>query len=183
MSLIFFFWLLFILGNLLENTSHFVGCLTLVKESNELERISGHRLVQFHELELICLGLCKEDLFTLLVCSGYFHHLMEVTTLEVAEELYLTLHELMHWRESRFLGSTKPADQLVTNIGEPSDVLKVISDAFIKVCLRTICVIRELLCDNVGPFGQAYVLKTLTHHVKQQWTIIFLSIQKLSQNL
>jgi hypothetical protein len=37
MSHLLFFWLLFVLGDLLNNTSHFVSCLTLLKESDELE--------------------------------------------------------------------------------------------------------------------------------------------------
>jgi hypothetical protein len=42
-------WLLFIFGNLLENASCLVGCLTLLKESDELEQVSRHRLVQVHD--------------------------------------------------------------------------------------------------------------------------------------
>ncbi len=92
-------------------------------------------------------------------------------------------HELGHWHESRLLGSTKPADQLVAKIGEPGDGLKVIPDAFIKVCLCTVCVVGTLLCNDMCPFGQTFVLKTLTHQVKQCWTIVLLSIQESSQNL
>ncbi len=36
-----FLWLL-VLGDLLENASHLVGCLTLLKEGNHLERVSRH---------------------------------------------------------------------------------------------------------------------------------------------
>jgi hypothetical protein len=71
---LFFFWLLFILGNLLKNASFFVNCLTLLKESDELHRVSGHHLVQFCKLELMRLGLHKEDSFTLLLCCEHFHH-------------------------------------------------------------------------------------------------------------
>ncbi len=45
MSCFLFLLLLLILGNLLKNASCLVGCLTLLKESNELERVSGHHLV------------------------------------------------------------------------------------------------------------------------------------------
>jgi hypothetical protein len=93
------FWLLLVLGDHLENASRLVDSLTLLKESNQLERVSRHRLVQVCELELIHLGLCEEDLFTLLLCHGYFHCSTEVATLEVAEKLYLTLHELVNWHE------------------------------------------------------------------------------------
>jgi hypothetical protein len=183
MNSFLFVWLLFILGNLLKNASCFVGCLTLHKESGELEWVSGHRLVPVHKLELMCLGLRKEDLFTLLLRCGYFHCWMELATLKMAEKLYLTPHELVHWHESRLLGCTKPADQQVAYIGEPGNSLKKIPDAFVKVCLCMICIVGALLCNDVGPFGQIYVLKALTHQVKQQWTIVLLICQKLSQNL
>ncbi len=76
-------------------------------------------------------------------------------------------HELVHWHESGLLGSTKPADQLVAYIGEPSNGLKVVPDTFGKVCLRTICVFGASLRDDAGPFGKAYALKALTNQVKQ----------------
>jgi hypothetical protein len=97
------FWLLLVLGNLIENASCLVGCLTLLKESNQLEWVSRHCRVQVCELELMCLGLRKEDLFTLLLHHEYFHCLMEVATLKVAENLYSTLHELMHCHKCSFL--------------------------------------------------------------------------------
>ncbi len=90
-----FLWLL-VLGNLLKNASHLVGCLTLLKEGNHLEQISRHHLVQVGKLVLVRLGLCEEDLFTLLLRRRYVHCSMEVTTLEVDEKLYSTPHELVH---------------------------------------------------------------------------------------
>ncbi len=110
MSRLLSFWLLFVLGNLLKNASCIVGRLTLLEESNELEQVSGHHLVHIHELKLMRLGLHKEDLFTLLLHRGNFHHSMEVATLKVAEKLCLMPHELVHWHESRLLGGMKPAD-------------------------------------------------------------------------
>jgi hypothetical protein len=91
---------------------------------------------------------------------------MEVAILKIAEKLYLMLHELMHWHESGLLGSTKPADQLVAYIGEPGNGLKVVPDTFVEVRLHTICIIRASLCNDTGPFGQAYLLKALTHQVE-----------------
>ena len=64
-------------------------------------------------------------------------------------------HELLNQHEGRILGSTKPADQLVANIGEPGDCLKVIPDAFIEVCLCTVCIGGALLDNDVGLSGQA----------------------------
>jgi hypothetical protein len=57
------------------------------------------------------------------------------------------LHELIHWHGGGHLGSAKPADQLVTNIGEPGNCLKVFPDALIKVCL---C----MVCYDALPFGK-----------------------------
>ncbi len=157
----------FVLGDLFENASRLVGRLTQLKESNKLELVSRHRLVQVHELELMRLGLHEEDLFTLLLRHGYFHHLTEVATLEIAEKLYLMPHELVHWHESGILGRTKPANQLVAYIGKTGNRLKVIFDTFFQVCLCKICIVWTLPCNDAGPFGQAYVLKALTHVVKQ----------------
>jgi hypothetical protein len=158
-----FLWLLLVLGNLLKNASCLVGCLTLLKEGNHSERIGRHRFVQVGKLVLVCLRLCEEDLFTLLLHRGYIHRSTEVVALEVVEKLHLTPHELMHWHESGFLGHTKPVNQLVANDGEPGDGLKVVPDTFVKVCLRTICIFLASLCNDAGPFGQAYILKKLTH--------------------
>jgi hypothetical protein len=72
-SCFLFFWLLFILGDLLKNASCLVGCLTLLEESNELEKVSGHHLIQVRKLELMHLELREEDLYTLFLYHGYFH--------------------------------------------------------------------------------------------------------------
>jgi hypothetical protein len=96
MSRFLFFWLPLILGNLLVNASRFVGCLTLLNESDQLEQVSRHHLVQVGKLELMPLGLHEEDLFILFLCYGYFHRLMEVAILKIAEKLYLMPHELVH---------------------------------------------------------------------------------------
>ncbi len=111
------------------------------------------------------LGLRKEDLFTLLSRRRYVHCLTEVTTLEVAEKLYSTPHELVHWHESGLLRSTEPANQLVAYVWESGNGLKIIPDTLVEVCLRTICIVWALLCDNAGPLGQAYTLKALTHRL------------------
>ncbi len=73
MSRILFLWLLLVLGNLLENTSHLVCCLTLLKEDTHSERVGRHRLVQVGKLVLVHLRLREEDLLTLLLCRGYVH--------------------------------------------------------------------------------------------------------------
>jgi hypothetical protein len=163
MSYILFLWLLLVLGDLLKNASRLVGCLTLLNKSNHSEWVGRHRLVQVSKLVLVRLRLRKEDLFTLLLHRGEVHHSTEVVTLEVAEKLHSTPHELVHWHESGLLGYTKPGNQLVTNVGEPGNGLKVVPDALIEVCLPMICIIQASFRDDAGPFGQAYILKTLTH--------------------
>ncbi len=176
MSRFLFLWLLLVLGNLIKNASHLVGCLTLLKEGNHSEGVGRYRLVQVGELVLVRLRLRKEDLFTLLLRHGYVHCLMEVVTLKEAEKLHSTLHELVHQHESGLLGRTEPANQLVANVGEPSNSLEVVPDALVKVCLCPICIVWASFHDNAGPFCQAYVLKALTQEAKQQWTIVLLQI-------
>jgi hypothetical protein len=154
MSCFLFLWLLLVLGDLLENASCLVSCLTLLKEGNNLERVSRFWAAQ-------------RRFFTLLLRRGYFHHSMEVATLKVAKKLHLTPHELMHWHESGSLGRTKPANQLVAYIGKTGNSLEVVLDAFIEVCLCTICLIWTLLCNDAGLLDQVYILKALTHEVKQ----------------
>jgi hypothetical protein len=163
MSRTLFLWLLLVRGNLLENANCLVGHLTLLKEGNHSEWVGRHRLVQVGELVLVCLRLRKEDLFTLLLCRGYVHCSTEVVALKVAEKLYSTTHELVHWHESGLLGHTKPANQLVANVGEPGNGLKVVPDTFVEFFLRMICIFWTSLHDDAGPFGQAYIVKTLTH--------------------
>ncbi len=74
MSRTLFLWLLLVLGNLLKNASHLVGCLTLLKEGNHSERVGRYPLVQVGKLFLVHLRLREEDLFTLLLRRGYVHH-------------------------------------------------------------------------------------------------------------
>ncbi len=140
MSCFLSLWLLLILGDLIKNASCLVGCLTLLEEGNHSERVGRYRLVQVGELVLVPLRLRKEDLFTLLLRHEYVYCLTEVVTLKVAEKLHLMPHELVHQHESRLLGHAKPANQLVPDVGEPSDSLKVVPDALIEVCLRPICI-------------------------------------------
>jgi hypothetical protein len=133
MSPFLFLWLLLILGNLIKNASRLVGCLTLLKEGNHSERVGRHHLIQVGKLVLVRLRLREEDLFTLLLHRGYVYYSMEVVTLEVAKKLHLMPHELVHWHQSGLLGCTKPANQLVANVGEPSNSLRVVPDALTKV--------------------------------------------------
>ncbi len=109
-SSLLLFWLILVLGNLLKNAGRFIVSLTLLEKGDEPKWVHGHRLVCIHKLKLMRLGLHKEDLFALLLRCGQLHCLTDVATVKVAEELYLTPHELMHRDEGGLLGGTKPAD-------------------------------------------------------------------------
>ncbi len=119
MSYFLFLWLLLVLGNLLENASRLVGCLTLLKESNHHERVGRHHLVQVGKLVLVHFRLRKEDLLTLLLRHGYIHCLMEVVTLKVAEKLHWTPRELVHWHESGFLAMKSQRISWLPIFGRP----------------------------------------------------------------
>ncbi len=108
------------------------------------------------------LGLREEDLFTLLLRCGYVRRPTEVATLEVAEKLHLTPHELMHWHEHRLLGYTKPANQLVANVREPSNGLKVVPDALVEGCLCPICIVWASL-----PISQGSMSASLSRYIGQ----------------
>jgi hypothetical protein len=133
MSRFLFLWLLLVLGNLLENASRLVIRLTLLKESNHLEWVNRHHLVQVNKLVLVRLRLREEDLLTFLLRCGYFHPSTEVATLKVAEKLHSVPCGLVHWNEYGLLGRTKPANQLVVYVWETGGSLEVIPDALIKV--------------------------------------------------
>ncbi len=77
----------------------------------------------------------------------------EIAIVKEADELYSTPHELVHWHDGWLLGSRKPANQLVANIGEPGNCLKVIHDAFVKGCLCMVCFSGALVGDNACPFS------------------------------
>jgi hypothetical protein len=87
---------LFLLFDLFKDADCFIGSLTLLEKGNEPKRVRGHHLVCLLKLVLMCLGLHKEDLLARLLRCEKLHCLMDVATIKVAEELYLTLHELMH---------------------------------------------------------------------------------------
>jgi hypothetical protein len=160
-----FLWLL-VLGNLLKNASRLVGCLTLLKDGNHLERVSRHYLVQVGELVLVHLGLCEEDLFTLLLHHRYVNCSMEVTTIRVAEKLSSMPRELVHQHESGLLRIMEPANQLVAYVQKSGNGVKVVPDTLVEVCLCMICIFWASLHGDAGPLGQAYALKALTHEVE-----------------
>ncbi len=91
-------------------------------------------------------------------------------------------HEFIHWHEGGLLGSAKPTNLLVANIWEPDNCLKVIPFTLIKDLLCEMGIFGALL-NNVGPLGETYILKTMTHEVKQYWTIFLLGFKELSLNL
>jgi hypothetical protein len=112
--------------------------MTLLEKGDKPKQVHGHHLVCFCKLRLVCLGLHKENLFTPPLHCGQFHCSIDIATIKIAEELYSTPCKLMHWHKGGLLGIAKPADQLVADIVEPSDCLKVIPDAFVEVHLHTV---------------------------------------------
>ncbi len=60
--------LLLVLGNLVENASRLVGCLTLLEEGNHSERVGRYHLVEVSELVLVRLRL-HEEICLLFSCA------------------------------------------------------------------------------------------------------------------
>jgi hypothetical protein len=65
MSHLFLFWLLFFLGDLFKNASHFIGSFTLLKKRQLAKTNPLAPSCLSPKLKLMCLGLRKEDLFAL----------------------------------------------------------------------------------------------------------------------
>jgi hypothetical protein len=106
MSRLLLFWLLF-LHDLVKVSGCFIGSLTLFEKSYEPKRVGGHCFVHFCKFVLMRLWLCEEDLFGLLLCCGQLHHVTDIATVKVAEELYLTPHEFIYWHDGGLLGCAK----------------------------------------------------------------------------
>jgi hypothetical protein len=124
------------------------------KKAIILSGLAGTILFKSTNLFWCALGCAKKVLFTLLLRGGYVHCSTEVVAFKVAEKLYSTMHELVHRHESGLLGRTKPANQLVANVGEPGNGLKVVPDTFAEFFLHTICIFWTLLCNDTSPFSQ-----------------------------
>ncbi len=106
MSRLLLFWLLLLL-ELVKDAGCFIGSLTLLEKGYEPKRVHGHHFVCFCKLVMMFLGLCKKELFALLLRCGQLHCLTGITTVDVAKELHLTPHKFMHRHERGFLGSAK----------------------------------------------------------------------------
>ena len=88
----------------------------------------------------------------------------------------------MDWHERRFLGGTKPTYQLVANVRESCDGLKVILLALDKVILCSIACFLAVISYNVGPLGETYALETLFHQHKQCVNIVLLVFRNSTKN-
>jgi hypothetical protein len=117
------FQLLFLL-DLVKDAGRFIVSLTLLEKGCEPKWIHRHCLVCFRKLVLMHLGLCKEDLLTLLLHCGQIHRLTDIDTVEVAEELYSTLHELIHRHKGGLLGCPKQCISWLPIFGNPATASK-----------------------------------------------------------
>jgi hypothetical protein len=87
---------------------------------------------------------------------------MEVATLEVAKKPYSTPRELLHWHESRLLGSTEPANQLVAYVPESCEGLKVILDTVGRNTLHGDLLLISTPIINGVHFGSYHRLRWFT---------------------
>ncbi len=55
----------------------------------------------------------------------------------------------------------------MANIWEPGNCLDVFPDTLIEVFLCEVGIVGALLTNNIGSLSETYILKTLTHQVKQ----------------
>jgi hypothetical protein len=131
----------------------------------------------------MCIWLLEKDLFYYLLRCGQLHHLAEESTVEVAKELHSTPHEFMHWQKPGLLGSAKPTNQLFAHVWEPSNCLKVVPDALVKVFFCEVRIVGASSAYNVGPLSKTNVLKTLAHQTEQCFTVFLLCFGISSEDL
>jgi hypothetical protein len=103
----------------------------------------------------------EKNLFDLFVCCWEFHCGAKEPIFEAAKQLNSTMHALMHWHELWFPCHMKQANQLVANMREACACFKILSLALEEVFIRLTLFIGTMQRDNVFPFGQTDLLKTL----------------------
>ena len=75
----------------------------------------------------------EKNLLDFFLLCGQRYRRPKEPFLEVTNKLHLAMHVIMHGNERRLLSGAKPIDQLVTNVWEPGEHLKVTSLTFDKV--------------------------------------------------
>ena len=96
----------------------------------------------------------EKNLLDLLLVAEQCHRATEQAVLEVPHQLYPAAHKVMNRHECGLFHGTGPADQLVTNIGEPRECFEVVSDALKKVFVRFAFLGRASHGYDVSPLSE-----------------------------
>ena len=79
----------------------------------------------------------------------------------------------MNWHECRFLDYMKPANQLVANVGEPHQCLKIASNALEKVLICLAVLGRTSCRYNVMPLSECDFLQALFQKREKGRSVLF----------
>ena len=129
-------WLLLFALERLERTVDRVRVLTLLEKAGESRDVRRKRLVRLGVLLPMTEWDGEKNLLNLLLVAGQCHRATKQAVLEVRHQLYPAAHKVMNRHECGLFHGTEPADQLVSDIGEPRQCFEVVSDALEKVLVH-----------------------------------------------
>ena len=125
----------------------------------------------------------EKNLLNLLLNAGQCHCATEQAVLEVHDQLYPVAHEVMHRHECRLLDSAKPANQLVSNVGEPHQCFKVVLDALEKVFVCLV-VLSGTSCEYIiAPVSECNFLQALFQEREDGQSVLLFVCRKVIDHL
>jgi hypothetical protein len=111
--------------------------------------------------------------------GGQLHHHPKEPSLRVAKKLHSAMHVIVHGHQCQLWSGAKP----VADVQKPCECLEVILMTLDEDFEHLSVVIRAMGRDNVLPFGQADLLKTLFEQQKQCGTIELLVGRQAQNNI
>ena len=109
----------------------------------------------------------------LLLVAGQCHRATKQAVLEVRHQLYPAAHKVVNRHECGLFHGTEPADQLVSDIGEPRQCFEVVSDALEKVFVRLAFLGRASRGYDVSPLSECDFLQALFQERKKGRSVLF----------
>ena len=167
------FWLFCSTFECLERTVDRVRILTLLKKAGECRDVRRKRLVRLGVLLPMTEWDGEKNLLNLLLVAGQCHRVTKQAVLEVRHQLYPAAHKVMNRHECRLLHGTEPADQLVSDIGEPRQCFEVVSDTLEEAFVRLAFLGRASCWHNVASLSECDFLQALFQKRETGWSALF----------
>ena len=157
----------------LERTVDRVRVLTLLEKAGECRDVRRKRLVRLGVLLPMTEWDGEKNLLDLLLVAGQCHRATKQAVLEVRHQLYPAAHKVVNRHECGLFHGTEPADQLVSDIGEPRQCFEVVSDALKKVLVRLAFLGRASCRHDVAPLSECDFLQALFQKREKGRSILF----------